>query len=1033
MATSGNSPPLHQEVDPEDLPPPPNPRMALFANVNSRSLSLASISSEGSTESHAVEQEDIIALTQDVRSFKDVLSRLRKVYQAEVDSAEPIRVTSHERLSDVLKILRHILERYPAIQSHDLVAAAGLLIKTVKALNKQENEIDDIHLQDPKEFYEALDGLALAFSSRVSEYLMGDLDSNVSLSSASSKTKSYENLLASQDPESLHPNNLQQSDEEILTSEQIDARLMHHDRGVDHALQRAKIWSKYAKDVLNYVEKRTSMQMDLSKNLTKLVQTCRPQLQEEIFLPFQSIYCLALDQDLEMCALAQASCGLLQGCKFLEPLQSRRIEHEKTRKHLKDAWHKELKRMQEEVSNLKKAKTAYIQRHQEWERCRDAARIAEQGAEIGATGDNKLDKRKKMEDDSAVKAMEAEAHYRSCVDEANDRHRNLLNVKATILQQIRELLMQADQTMKAVTVSYFGQQQRLTASSPVQFQTLCESSRLYEPGSQYMKFVKRLPDPHLTRFSEKDPFSFEQYTEGLDNVLSFEKQRKSSASLDSSDDTSGAGFKSRMAWSPSVGAVEPSDTESIESRESVKSRDTSPSHSPTLEQKPFQNYVIQEDPEDHESTGVIHSKRHLMSRAANSHDFRKMNKPSRCRECDTFVCFNVYECAKCGLSAHKKCLETIHLMCGQKRLPRKMTTFGVPLGDHLLQVGAEIPPLVCRCVLEIDKRGINIKGLYRVSGVKSRVEKLCQAFENGAELVDLSDVHPNVIANVVKLYMRQLPEPLCTFRLYSDFIREGRRCPALETGQNKPAEWERMELEATENLRRLCHQLPHYHLKTLGFLCHHLNRISLQSEVNNMPASNLAIVFGPTLLRTSESPATLSSVVDTKEQVRVVELMAKFAWEIFGTEANVMPREVERSSRSRNRRDNSPRLEEVNDDHIPGSFTDDENDNEPLPFFLLPDDSQKVKKSPLMTRSGSPPHIQLVSLKNFSGLENVRAGLLSGQDSIDSIPHRLRQQQTPSTDTDKQTISNIEENKVKIQVPGLPTAKGSIAAKNEDN
>ena len=87
------------------------------------------------------------------------------------------------------------------------------------------------------------------------------------------------------------------------------------DRGVDFALERAKIWSKYAKDVLNYVEKRTSMQMELAKNLTKLVQSSRPQLQEEIFLPFQSIYCLALDQDLEMCALTQASCGLLQGCK----------------------------------------------------------------------------------------------------------------------------------------------------------------------------------------------------------------------------------------------------------------------------------------------------------------------------------------------------------------------------------------------------------------------------------------------------------------------------------------------------------------------------------------------------------------------------------------------------------------------------------------------------------------------------------------------------------------------------------------------
>ena len=49
-----------------------------------------------------------------------------------------------------------------------------------------------------------------------------------------------------------------------------------------------------------------------------------------------------------------------------------------------------------------------------------------------------------------------------------------------------------------------------------------------------------------------------------------------------------------MAWSPSVGAVEPSDTESIESRESAKSRDTSPSHSPTVEQKPFQSYASQE-------------------------------------------------------------------------------------------------------------------------------------------------------------------------------------------------------------------------------------------------------------------------------------------------------------------------------------------------------------------------------------------------------------------------------------------------------
>ena len=209
--------------------PSNNQKMAIFANVNSRSLSLASISSEGSTESHVVEQEDIIALTQDVRSFKDVLSRLRKVYQKESESVDTIRVTSHERLSDVLKILRHILEKYPAIQSNDLVSAASYLIDTVKSLPAATNAASGVdefaggggassdghhhHQQgvvEPKVFYEALDGLALAFSSRVSEYLMGDLDSNVSMSSASSKTKSYENLLNSQEQDSNTPTNPQQ-------------------------------------------------------------------------------------------------------------------------------------------------------------------------------------------------------------------------------------------------------------------------------------------------------------------------------------------------------------------------------------------------------------------------------------------------------------------------------------------------------------------------------------------------------------------------------------------------------------------------------------------------------------------------------------------------------------------------------------------------------------------------------------------------------------------------------------------------------
>ena len=46
--------------------------------------------------------------------------------------------------------------------------------------------------------------------------------------------------------------------------------------------------------------------------------------------------------------------------------------------------------------------------------------------------DLQLDKRKKLEEEAGHKALEAESHYRACVDESNHRHRNLLNVKSQV-------------------------------------------------------------------------------------------------------------------------------------------------------------------------------------------------------------------------------------------------------------------------------------------------------------------------------------------------------------------------------------------------------------------------------------------------------------------------------------------------------------------------------------------------------------------------------------------------------------------------
>ena len=135
----------------------------------------------------------------------------------------------------------------------------------------------------PREFHDAIEALAHVFSNRVSEYIMGDLESVSVSSTTSSKTKSSENLTggvghgsrghshghtgirggsnamhhhhSTADLENLgdsaplvHGSSGSDvlptafgsdgaaSATDMLTADQIDAILMRHDQGVDHAL-----------------------------------------------------------------------------------------------------------------------------------------------------------------------------------------------------------------------------------------------------------------------------------------------------------------------------------------------------------------------------------------------------------------------------------------------------------------------------------------------------------------------------------------------------------------------------------------------------------------------------------------------------------------------------------------------------------------------------------------------------------------------------------------------------------------------------
>ncbi|GAB6028941.1 Rho GTPase-activating protein 45 [Cleaved into: Minor histocompatibility antigen HA-1 [Chamberlinius hualienensis] len=842
------------------------------AAASSRSLSMNSVSSEGSIESHLVEQEEIVALTHDIRSFKEALGKLRRIFQPERDKKrEAVRVSAHERLGEVLRILRTILERYPPLRSTELLTAAGLLIQQVKSYNYEDAKNEN----SPVEVFETIDQLALAFSSRVSEYLMGDIDISSAIGHPTATTirsRSCENLLPGEFDSSAkdHDNKLGDG----ISPEEIDDCLMKMENGIHLAFHRAKLWSKYAKDIINYIDKRSTLELEFSKSLVKLAQHMRPIFKEDSFLPFQSVYCTALDKDIENANVCQVTSTCLQEQKFVEPLSARRTEHEKQRKQLKELWQRELKKTQEAVVNLRKARAQYIQRNQEYEKARDSVQKAE-NSEVSESG-AKMEKKKRTEEDASQKVIDAEAYYKTCVAQANERHETLEKTKAYIIRTIRELMLQGDQTLKAVTVCYFQMKQTVAAPAPVQFQTLCECSRVYEPGSQYMEYVKRLPVPpqdvNAQETSNVTPFSFEPYSPEL---RLNDRERKSNDSCDVSEVASSSTVENKDGPPISPGKVWTgtatlgSDSDSVGSSQSNKSRDTSPSASPQAPtRKVVSSHASSGDELDADMDVILENgygtRRTMQSKAAQTHTFRKLRTLAKCRECDSYVYFQGVECSQCILACHKKCLESLAIQCGHKKLPRKMNTFGVDLCTHVQETRVEVPHLVSRCISEIEKRGLNVKGIYRVSGVKSKVEKLCQSFENGANLVDLSEVHPSVIANVLKLYLRELPEPLLAFRLYPELIRIAKEWQVKAGDEDS-------EIRLLNEIKELISKLPPAHRATLALLMNHLKIIS-ETPDNNMPPSNLGIVFGPTLLRATEG-ASLTSLVDTVHQAKVVEIL----------------------------------------------------------------------------------------------------------------------------------------------------------------
>ncbi|XP_056132543.1 rho GTPase-activating protein 45 isoform X1 [Lampris incognitus] len=868
-----------------------------------------------SPESTVIEVEDIPALLRDVARFAEAVEKLKDVVMAE-GKKESRRPMAHECLGEVLRVLRQVINTYPLLNTVEILTAAGKLISKVKGFHYEVcNEADK------NEFEKAIETIAVAFSSNVSELLMGEVDSSTLLSLLpTEKSRSMENLYA---VSGQGPDGGQFRNDLHDMSEEVDVILQHSEGGVDSALLYAKSICKYIKDLISYVEKRTSLEMEFSKGLQRLYHSCKHSITHP-HMPLFSIYSLALEQDHEQSVGVQQANATLHNQTFIQPLVQRKQEHEKKRKELKEQWLRAKRKLVECELNLRKFKQAYMARCEEYDKAKTAASRAEE--EAGGSTAKSLEKKKRVEEEARNKADEAEATYRTCIADASSQQLELEHTKVTVLRQLQEVIKQSDQTLRSATISYYQIMHMQTVALPVHYQTLCESSKLYDPGQQYAAHVRdmQLPEQASVHYKfeayspansastpqghrpRNDSFNTEQVSSTDSSVSTVDTVSAESREMEGNSKKWGHKSWGSTVSDDSVGGEGCLESPTVDSRDISKMARTSSTGTMSSNEDADEkdgNVASFETPNGNSmepdvvvSTGPF---RNIgLSKAAQTHRLRKLRTPAKCRECDSYVYFQGAECEECFLACHKRCLETLAIQCGHKKLQGRLQLFGRDFSHVASCASDSIPFIITKCISEIERRALKMKGIYRVNGVKTRVEKLCQAFENGKELVELSQCSPHDISNVLKLYLRQLPEPIMLFRLYNSLMglsKESRQSEGdtpegeeavvskgpelVDLGPNTDPE----VLVFVDKLGELLKDLPKANFATLRYITRHLRRIAELEQENKMSPSNLGIVFGPSLMRPRPTGATvsLSSLVDYPHQARIVEALIVFYTSIF--------------------------------------------------------------------------------------------------------------------------------------------------------
>ncbi|XP_049608972.1 SLIT-ROBO Rho GTPase-activating protein 3 isoform X2 [Syngnathus scovelli] len=171
--------------------------------------------------------------------------------------------------------------------------------------------------------------------------------------------------------------------------------------------------------------------------------------------------------------------------------------------------------------------------------------------------------------------------------------------------------------------------------------------------------------------------------------------------------------------------------------------------------------------------------------------------------------------------------------------------------------GQQIPVVVESCIRFINLHGLHHEGIFRVPGSQREVNLIKDAFERGEDPLSDSECDLDSVAGVLKLYFRGLEPPLFPYDSYLQLLE----CVQIEG-----------MVERAAQIKAIVSAFPRPLLIVMRYLFAFLNHVTQYSDENMMQPYNLAVCFGPSLLRGVDSDDVVARQPQVNDLVKTMIL-----------------------------------------------------------------------------------------------------------------------------------------------------------------